>query len=375
MINQKRLVEEFLKLVRIDSESKDEARIAGVLKDQLSEVGGKVIFDDAGTRLGGNCGNLIAKIPGTIDKEMILLNAHMDTVKPGKGVKPQINGDIIKSDGSTVLGADDKSGIAVIMEALRTLKEQKTPHRPVEVVFTISEEQGVIGSRNLDYSLLDAKMGFALDDHAVDTFTIAAPAKSVLDIKVKGIESHAGIAPEKGISAIVVASKAIAQMKLGRISPQTTANIGRMIAEGSVNIVPNLVEIKAEARSLDNQELQTQIDHIKTTFEETAKGFSIQVNGKQYRAEAEIKVTPSYSAFTVKEHEPVYQLAGQATEAIGLTPKFNTGLGGSDANHFNQHGIKVIMLGTGMDKVHTKSECISIREMVNSAQLVIKILT
>lgn len=375
MINEKRLVEEFLNLVKIDSESRNEAKVAAKLKEQLTPLASKIVFDNASKAVGGNCNNLIAQIPGALAKEMIMVCAHMDTVKPGINIKPQINGDIIKSDGSTILGSDDKSGIAVIIETLRTLKEKNIPHRPVEVVFTVSEEEGLVGAKNLDYSLLQAKMGFALDDHAVGDFTIGAPAKSSIEIKVHGLESHAGVEPEKGISAIVVASKAIAQLKLGRVSPNTVSNIGKMISDFATNVVPNLVEIKAEARSLDNQELEDQINHIKTTFEEIAASFVVEKDGKPYAARTEIKVTPSYAAFVLKEKDPIYQLAKQASESLGFKPKFTVGLGGTDANHFNQHGINVIMMGTGMESVHTKSEHISISQMVKSAELLLKILT
>ncbi|MFH1230572.1 MAG: M20/M25/M40 family metallo-hydrolase [Planctomycetota bacterium] len=375
MINEKRLVEEFINLVKIDSESRNEAKVAANLKEQLTPLASDIVFDNASKAVGGNCNNLIAHVPGTLNKDMIMVCAHMDTVKPGIGIKPQIEGDIIKSDGTTILGSDDKSGIAVIIETLRTLKEKNIPHRPVEVVFTVSEEEGLVGAKNLDYSLLQAKMGLALDDHAVGDFTIGAPAKSTIEIKVHGLESHAGVEPEKGISAIVVASKAIAQLKLGRVSPNTVSNIGKMISDFSTNVVPNLVEIKAEARSLDNQELADQIEHIKTTFEKTAASTVVEKDGKHITARAEIKVTPSYAAFVLKEKDPIYQLAKQASESLGFKPKFTVGLGGTDANHFNQHGINVIMMGTGMESVHTKSEHISISQMVKSAELLLKILT
>lgn len=375
MINEKRLVEEFLNLIKIDSESKNEAKVAAKLKEELKPLASKIVFDNASKIVGGNCNNLIAQIPGTLKKDMIMVCAHMDTVKPGINIKPQIDGDVIKSDGSTILGADDKSGIAVIMETLRTLKENKIPHRPVEVVFTVSEEEGLVGAKNLDYSLLQAKMGLALDDHAVGDFTIGAPAKSTIEVKVHGLESHAGVEPEKGISAIVVASKAVAQLKLGRVSPNTVSNIGKMISDFATNVVPNLVEIKAEARSLDNKELADQIEHIKTTFEKVAASSVIEKDGKRITARAEVKVTPSYAAFVLKKEDTIYQLAEQASKSLGYAPKFTLGLGGTDANHFNQHGINVIMMGTGMESVHTKSEHISISQMVKSAELLMKILT
>lgn len=374
MINSDRLIEEFLRLVQIDSESKEEFRIAEYLKGALEKLGARVLFDNAAEKIGGNCGNLIATLPGTSSAEMLMLNAHMDTVKPGKGVKPVIEGDIIKSDGSTVLGADDKSGLAVILEVLRTLKERKVSHRPIEIVLTVCEEVGVAGSRNLDYSLVRSKMGLALDGEAFATFTIGAPAKSAIDIKVHGLEAHAGIEPEKGISAIVVASTAVSRLKLGKVNDVTTSNIGTFKAEFATNVVPNLVEIKAEARSLDNAKLKAQVDHIVDTFRKTAEEFSVTVDGKEHRARVEIDVTPSYAAFMLSEEEPLIKFIKEACRKTGIQPKFEVGLGGSDSNHFNAHGIKVAMMGVGMERVHTKSEFVHKSSMIKSAELLYQML-
>ncbi|MBU1628084.1 M20/M25/M40 family metallo-hydrolase [bacterium] len=375
MTNKKRLVDNFIKLVKIDSESFEEANVAAELKKELEKFGGKVSMDNAGEKIKGNCGNMVARFDGDLDSEMILLTCHMDTVKPGKGIKPVIEGDIIKSDGTTVLGSDDKSGIAAILEAIQCLKESKTPHRPFEVVFTVAEEQGVLGSSYLDSSLIKSKMGFALDDHEVGGFTVSAPAKASVNVLVHGLEAHAGVEPQNGISAIKCAANAISRMKLGRIDDATTANVGTFVAQFATNVVPNMVEIKSEARSLYMDRLDAQIEHMKKCYIDAAKEMKIVVDGQTKEAIVDIKVDLSYSSFIVDEKDKVYQLAKKATEKMGLTPKFNEGLGGSDANHFNKHGIKVIMMGTGMDKVHTKAEHIKISEMVKCADLLQIILT
>jgi len=375
MTDKKRLVDNFIKLVKIDSESFEEANMAAELKNQLEKFGAKIQMDNAGEKIGGNCGNMVAKFDGELDAEMLLLTCHMDTVKPGKGIKPVIEGDTIKSDGTTVLGSDDKSGIVAILEAIQCIKETNTPHRPFEVVFTVAEEMGVLGSSHLDASLIESKMGFALDDHEVGGFTVSAPAKASVNVTVHGLEAHAGVEPQNGINAIKCAAKAINNMKLGRIDDSTTANIGAINAQFATNVVPNKVEIKSEARSLYMDKLDAQIEHMKKCYTDAASEMTIEVEGEKKDAKVDVAVNLSYASFIVDEKDTIYQIAEKATEKMGLTPKFNPGLGGSDANHFNKNGIKVVMMGTGMDKVHTKAERIKISEMVKCADLLKIILT
>ncbi|MBI5361236.1 MAG: M20/M25/M40 family metallo-hydrolase [Planctomycetes bacterium] len=374
MIDKKRLIGEFIRLACIGSETGDELNIAAYIASQLKSLGVKFTFDNAHKKAGGKCGNMIAYAPGSLVAPPILLAAHMDTVKPGIGVKPVIKGDIIKSDGSTILGADDKSGIAVIFETLRVLKEKKLPHRPVEIAFTISEETGVSGSKHLDYVLLKSRMGFALDDSVPGEFTVSAPAKSVLNIRVHGLEAHAAIAPERGISAIAVAAKAISRLKLGRISADTVANIGAFKAEGAVNIVNPYAEIKMEARSADTNKLDALIKQINETFQKTAMEFSTKSGDKRITARCELKEERLYDSFTVKNSSPVCELAAKACEDLGMKCRFKNGLGGTDANHFNKHGIETILLGTGMHNPHARTEYLCIPEMLRSAELAIQML-
>src|SRR5581483_3173936 len=227
MIDSRRMTEHFLKLVRIDSLSKKERAVALALREELEALGAQVEFDQAGEAVGGDVGNLIARLPGTdAARPPMLLSAHMDTVVPGEGIRPVVEGDRIRSDGTTILGGDDKSGIAIIMEVLRTLKDQNIPHGEIEVVFTICEEFGLVGAKNLDISKLKSKQGLVLDCDNVGFLFTRSPSSDRLEFKVHGLEAHAGVCPEQGISAIQIASEAISRMKLGRIDFETTANIG-----------------------------------------------------------------------------------------------------------------------------------------------------
>src|SRR4051794_29669543 len=238
-ISRERLLALFLDLVRIDSHSRRERGVALRLVPELEALGAEVRFDDAGTKVGGDTGNLIARIDGTVDVEPLLLSAHMDTVVPGEGVQPIIDGDVVRSDGRTVLGGDDKSGLAVICEVVRALREQRVPHGPVDVVFTICEEVGLLGARHLDLTGLRARTGLVLDSDAPGFLVTRAPAANHMEFVVRGIEAHAGMAPERGISAIKVAAEGIAAMRLGRIDDETTANIGVIRGGAATNIVPN----------------------------------------------------------------------------------------------------------------------------------------
>ena len=250
MIQRERMVNTLIDLVQIDSQSKEEILVAQWLVRELQDLGADARVDDAGTRVGGNSGNVVAKIAGTApDAPPLLLSAHMDTVPPGNGVKPVRASDRVKTDGTTVLGGDDKSGLAVILEVLRTLKEKAVPHGDLEIAFSICEEIGLLGAKNLDFGALLAREAIVLDSPHASLCTTQAPSADRFEFVVHGLEAHAGIAPENGISAVRIASEAIAAMPLGRIDPRTTSNV--VIVEGGLatNVVPNRCVVRGEARS------------------------------------------------------------------------------------------------------------------------------
>src|ERR687895_2606114 len=245
MINQDRIKSLLLELVQIDSVSRKERDVAERIKKYCEELGATVEIDDAGAKVGGNSGNVIARFPGTIPgAEWIMMSAHMDTVVPGEGVKPIVEGDIIRTDGTTVLGGDDKSGCAVIIETIRCLQEQNVPHAPIDAVFSICEEVGLLGAKHLDMSKVRAKYGIVFDSDDPGFLFTRGPSANHLEFKVYGLESHAGVAPEQGISAIKIAAEAIARMKLFRIDDETTANIGVIEGGKATNIVTNLVTLR-----------------------------------------------------------------------------------------------------------------------------------
>src|SRR5215211_5845698 len=285
MMNQERIKNLLLELVQIDSHSRKEREVAERIKKYCEEMGAEVEIDDAGEKVGGNSGNVIARFKGTIaGAEPIMMSAHMDTVVPGEGVKPIIEGDIIRTDKTTVLGGDDKSGCAVIIETIRCLKEQNIPHTDIEAGFSICEEVGLLGAKHLDVSRIRSKYGIVFDSDDPGFLFTKGPSSNHLEIKVHGLESHAGVAPEQGISAIRIASEAISAMKLGRIDHETTANIGVIHGGAATNIIPNLVTLWGEARSLSEEKLEAQCDHMVQCFKDAAAHHEVTVEGKRTQA-------------------------------------------------------------------------------------------
>jgi len=356
MINQDRLVSTFLELVQIDSPSGQEEEIARHLTAELRSLGLTVEHDTTG--------NVIGHLAG--EGQPILLCAHMDTVEPGRGVKPVIASGMITSDGTTILGGDDKSGVAVILEVLRVLREQHLPHPSLEVALTVSEETGVIDAQGLDLATFRAKEGIVLDSGGpIGAIVVAAPSQEKIRAIVHGKTAHAGVEPEKGINAIVVAAEAIAAMPLGRIDEETTANIGRIQGGMATNIVPDRAEIAGEARSRDERKLESQVKAMTEALEKAAK---------RHGAMVEIDVQRSYSTFKLSEEVGIVRRAVAAAKSLGLTPALVPSGGGSDANIFNAGGIATINISTGMDQVHTTEERIAVDDMVKSAEFLMAVL-
>ncbi|WP_425059305.1 Peptidase T [Sporomusa carbonis] len=367
MINRKRMLDEFFELVQITCSTRAERQVADVIKQKLSGLHIEVSEDNVGSIIGGNCGNVLAFVPGNVNGAPgLLLTAHLDCVEPCAGIKPVLADGVITSAGETILGADDKSGVVAILEALRLVKEHNIPHGSIQVVFTVAEEGGLNGSRHIDPSLLKADFGYALDSGGSPGEIInRAPGQNTLAIAVHGKKAHAGVAPEEGINAIVLAGKALAAIKDGLIDAETTANIGMIQGGLATNIVPDKVEIRAEARSRNKEKLAAQTEHMRQVFEETVKA----AGGK-----VDIKVAKEYDAFVLSETAPVVALARQAAESIGLKAVIKASGGGSDANYFNSYGVPTVVLGTGMSQVHTTDEFIKEEDLYNTGELVVAII-
>ncbi|HEY0099477.1 MAG TPA: M20/M25/M40 family metallo-hydrolase [Pyrinomonadaceae bacterium] len=375
MINQERIKNLLLELVQIDSVSRKERDVAERIKKYCEEMGATVEIDDAGEKVGGNSGNVIARFPGTIpDAETIMMSAHMDTVVPGEGVKPIVEGDIIRSDGTTVLGGDDKSGCAVILETIRCLQEQNIPHAPIEAVFSICEEVGLLGAKHVDTSKLKAKYGLVFDSDDPGFLFTKGPSADHMDFKIYGLESHAGVAPEEGISAIRIAAEAIHNMKLGRIDHETTANIGVIEGGKATNITTNFVLLRGEARSLDDKKLEAQTAHMIKCLEDAAAKWEVTVAGVTTKGRVESHVTREYSGMDVPDSSRVVQLVYKAAARLGQKVETLASGGGCDANIFNKRGIECANFGTGMRAIHTVKEWLDVKDLYASAEMTLEVL-
>jgi tripeptide aminopeptidase len=352
MIDADRLLGTFLDLVRIDSPSGREERVAEDLAMRLGGLGLSPERDEAG--------NLFATVAG--EGEPLLLTAHMDTVSPGENVRPVVRDGVVYSDGTTVLGADDKSGVAIILEVLEALGAAGAAHRPLDILFTVREETGLQGAKAFDRGRLRARLGVGLDAHGEQgTIVVQAPAQNALRVAVHGRMAHAGVNPQDGINAIRVAAEAIAAMPLGRIDAETTANIGLISGGTATNIVPDLVTLRGEARSRREESLEAQTRRMVAALEERAAA---------HGARAEVDVRRAYSAYTLTEGDEVVRLVGDAMRSVGVEPLLLPSGGGSDANVLNAEGVQTVQISTGMEAVHTCDEHIAVADMVQAAEIV-----
>jgi tripeptide aminopeptidase len=349
-----RMVTQFMEMVCINSESGNEAEFIEYLLKEFSQMGADARRDAYG--------NLVAKFPAknSSGKKAILLSCHADTVLPGQGIIPKLENGVIRSQGDTILGADDKAGIAEMLAALRVA--EKRP--PVEVTISRQEEVGLLGVKNLDFSLLSAKRGFLLDNDTLDTIVIGGPSYFAIDVAVKGRAAHAGMEPEKGVNAILAAARAIASFRLGRIDPETTANVG--VIKGGIirNGVPDQTSFLAECRSLKHekaQDLALEMEHIiKREVEATGAQVEITTNNL-CRA---VSIAPD--AWTVK-------IAQKALAKIGIKAKTTLITGFTDASIYNNRGIEMAVVGIGAKNEHSNDEHILVADMEKALAMLIEI--
>lgn len=368
MFSKERLEQYFREMVMIDSSSLEERELADYLLQKLTELGLEVKEDDAGKKNDGQAGNVIGYLPGRgLEGPKILLSAHMDRVEPGKGIKPVLKDGVFYSEGDTILAADDLSGVAAILEALTVLKESKVNHCPLKIVFTIAEEIGLLGAKSLDLAELDVDFGYAYDcTGKVGDAIIEAPTQNEISILVKGKASHAGVSPEEGVNAIKVAAEAIANLKLGRIDDETTANIGIIKGGQATNIVPDRVLLEGEVRSRSNEKLEKVTQEMEKAFKNAAE---------KYKAQLEFKSENAYPLYVLSEDEPVVKRCQEAIEKIGRPCRLMPTGGGSDANVFNGKGVPMVNLATGMEKVHSTDEYLPMVELEALVELTLELIT
>ncbi|MDD2390320.1 MAG: M20/M25/M40 family metallo-hydrolase [Desulfobacterales bacterium] len=374
MINSDRLADTFKSLAEIDSVSTQEKDIRIKIQNLFDAMGAETLVDDSMAETGSNTGNLIVKFKGNRPVPAMMFNAHMDTVDPGRGVKVLFNDGVFTSDGTTILGGDDKSAIAILIEVMRTIRERDLPHGPIELVFTVCEEIGLSGAKHLDTHLLNSTFGYSLDAADTEAVVTRAPAANRIDFKIHGKDAHAGSSPENGINAIVVASRAIAAIpRLGRIDSETTCNIGVVHGGIASNIVPNLVTVEGEARSHNQEKLDAITQEIVSTVTKVVEEEKKRFPGMALPA-VEFEIESEFPVQHIPDDHPVVELARKAGQNLQRSIRTKTTGGGTDANIFTQKGIVMGVLGTGMTDVHTVRESVKLDDMVRSAELVMEII-
>jgi tripeptide aminopeptidase len=353
-----------LELVKVPVHSFKERLIADILTQKLTDLGLSVTEDEAGKAIGGDAGNLIARWPGDPGIPPVLFSAHMDRVANPGSITPVVreSEDRITSSGDTILAADDISGVAAILDGIRRIKESGETHGPVEVVFSVAEEVGLLGARNLDPSALSSKTAYVLDSGGpLGTLVNRAPTQYTFLIRIYGKASHAGMAPEKGINAINIGAQALSRLREGRLSPVTTANFGVIRGGKATNIVCDYLEIEGEARSHDAGELSAYLSEFERVFKNTAS---------ERGAKIEIETKLEYEAFYVKEGDPVLEMASSVLSSMGISPSVAPGGGGQDGNWLNKYGVRAVGFATGYDKVHTPEEEQSISQLIRCGEAV-----
>jgi tripeptide aminopeptidase len=350
-----RMVEQFMEMVRIDSESGNEARMMEYLLAKLTGLGGRAALDDYG--------NLLAEFPekGCSGKQPVLLSCHADTVKPGVGIEPVLKDGLIRSASDTILGADDKAGIAEVLEAIRIAEI----HPPIEFAVSRQEEVGLLGVKKMDFSRITARRGFLLDNDSLDTIVVGGPSYFAIDVAITGKSAHAGMEPEKGINAIQAAAKAIAALELGRLDGGTTANVG--VIEGGLirNGVPDKASFLAECRSSDHEKgvaLAAKMERI------------IRERVEAVGAKASIEVDNLCEAVTIPDDAPSVKIAQAAYRTVGIEAKPILITGFTDASIYNNRGIEMAVVGVGARNEHSTDECIAVADMQKALKALVEML-
>lgn len=346
----------FLGLAAVPSPPGQEREVAERAAAELRALGLEVEEDDAGRRIGSTAGNLLCRLPASVEGGVpIFFCAHLDTVPPEGAIEPLVEGGVVRNAAGTILGADNKAAVAAMLVAVRRLVKEDRPHAGIELVLTVQEEVGLRGVSELDHTRLAARVGFVYDQAApIGEIVVGAPAATALDVTFRGRASHAGMHPEEGRSAILAAARAVADLRLGRIDDETTANVGTIEGGVSRNIVPDTCRLHAEARSHDERKLADLVREMTETF-----AFAAAVSD----CEVETDVRPQYRAYRFRADDLAVRLARTALERAGYEPRLVLTGGGADANVFNERGLPCANLSNGMAAIHSPDEHIAVADL------------
>lgn len=345
----------FCELARVPSPSGEERAVADRVQTYLEANGLEGVEDATGPSVGSTIGNIHVALPPTAEGEPLFFCAHLDTVPPSDAIEPVVADGIVRNARPTILGADNKASVVAMLEAARRVVAERRPHAGVELVLTSAEEVGLLGAFAFDPAGLLARVGYVYDSAApIGEVILGAPSAQHLEITFHGRASHAGIAPEEGRSAIAAASRAVAEMQLGRIDEETTANVGRIEGGSAANVVPEWCTVVAEARSHDEAKLADQVQAM-----QDAVSFAAGLAG----CTVETRLRRSYSAYRFGRDELAVRLAVEALGRCGFEPRYALSGGAADANAFNAHGLRCVNLANGMAEIHTPDEHIAVADL------------
>jgi tripeptide aminopeptidase len=345
----------FTELAAVPSPPGEERPVADAVTRYLRDLGLGVDEDDAGGRIGATAGNLLCRIPARGDGVPIFLCAHLDTVPPNGPIQPVVDDGVVRNAADTILGADNKAAVAVMLEATRRLLNEGRPHAGVELLFTPKEEVGLLGAFAFDQTRLEARIGYVYDQAApIGEVVLGAPSAQAMRVRFHGRAAHSGMAPEEGRSAIAAAARAIADLRLGRVDEETTANVGVIEGGTAANIVPEWCTFRAEARSHDDRKLAELVQEMLDAFT-FAAGVA--------ECEVETEVERSYRGYRFRRDDPPVRLARAALERSGYEPRFALSGGAADANVFNERGLACLNLANGMANIHTPDESIAVADL------------
>lgn len=353
-INEKRLIKTFLDLVKIDSVSGEEDNIAQEIAKRLGGLKLKYKID--------SFGNILSKLPG--EGTPVLYSAHLDTVEPGRGVKPLIKNGVIKSQGKTILGADMKAGVAAILETLAYFKDSKKKHLPLEIVFTCEEETGLKGVKVLNKKSLQSKIAILFDGVGrIGNIAVKEAAASIVKMKLFGKAKHSGVPTEKGISAIKAAGEIIHNLPFGRIGKKTVFDIGLIKGGEAINTVAGYTEMAGVIRSLDLEELKISERQIRNTLKKTAE---------KHKIKAKIEVEKVAEFNHIPENSALVKKIKKEMVSLGIKPKFYEDMSSSEAGILSAAGIQAVNLGYGGKNDHTIKESITVKDLILMVKLLIK---
>jgi tripeptide aminopeptidase len=345
----------FTDLAAVPSPPGNERGVADLVLRYLADCGLEPDEDGAGPAIGSNAGNIYVRLEPTAAGEPLLFCAHLDTVPPTAAIEPVVEDGTVRNAAGTILGADDKSAVAAMLEAARSVLAERRPHAGIELLFTPQEEVGLIGATAFDHERLRARIGFVYDQAApIGTVILGAPYSQSLEVTFHGKAAHSGMHPDEGRSAIAAAARAISEMRLGRVDELSTANVGTINGGTATNIVPEWCTFVAEARSHDERRLADLVQEM-----QDAITFAAGVA----ECEASTVVRKSYRGYRFGRTDRPVVLAAAALARCGHDVRYELSGGAADANVFNERGMQVVNLANGMTDIHTPAERIAVADL------------